>query len=115
MKPLISIIEKEMSLLSNRMGSDYEILSEWQGEHYVLNLYGKLCYKDCFGEIEETSIFAKQKYIKVTPFKIVKVAGFYIMECIEYPNEIFRGTELLKRKYEYDISGDSLEEILDSL
>lgn len=115
MKQLTSLIEADMLLLENRMGGHYEILSEWQGNHYVLNYYGELCYKDCFGAIEETSLFAKQKYNKVTPFKIVKVAGFYIMECREYPNEVFRGTELLKGKYEYDISGDSLEEILDSL
>ena len=108
-------MNSNMLLLENRMKGCYQIMEEIRGEHFVLDYQGDLLYGECFGEVDKNSIFAKQNYKKVTPYRIVKIGGFFIMECFEYSSGIFRGTELMKNKYEYDVFSESLEEILDSI
>ena len=105
---------KETLILKEFCGSNYKILKEVCGEHYVQNKYGKYTYCECFG-FTSNKYFESLRYDKVIPCRIVCFARFYIMEAENEPNIFYRGTEMKHEKYEYDICGDSLEEILESI
>lgn len=104
----------ELDIIEKFCGKDYKIVDKLEGNHFILNMKGNLYYNDCFKETKN-DFLANRKYEHANPNRIIKFYHYYIMET---KNEIglwYRGTELESMKFEYDICGESLEEIFDSL
>lgn len=57
----------------------------------------------------------KQKYELLTPVKMIKFYGFYIMEPKEDIGIWYRGVLNSNGNYEFDCCADSIEEIVYSL
>ena len=114
MKLCTNFSNEEIGVLNKRIGDNYEIMHHCIGFHYELNYYGNLKYEDCFGKINN-EIISNQKYNQISPYRMIKISDFYIIECLEYRGEFLRGRELLSGKFEYDVYGESLDEILDTL
>lgn len=81
-----------------------------EGESYILNnLRGTYLYNECFTPTEK-EFFARQKYEKVIPYRIVKFYDFYLMNIKEERNIWYRGRKDDNGNWEYICYSDSLEE-----
>lgn len=106
--------EEEKEVLKKYTGGDYEILTQVEGESYVLCDLGEFFYNQCFTPTETPS-FKNQKYRLEIPHRILKVWHFYLMETTNKGNIWYRGRKDNNGNWEYDSYSDSLEEALDTL
>ena len=106
--------EEENACLLDCTGGDFEILTFVEGDSYILCDNGEYYYNDCFEE-SHIEFFSRQRYVKVTPNRIIKFYNFYLMSTLEEPNIWYRGRKDAGGNWEYDNYSDSLEEAFDSL
>jgi len=106
--------DKERMTIEKYCGDNYVLLDSIEGDHYILNEEGELYYNDCF-KSTINDYLKKQRYEQANPIRIIQFFHFYIMESNNDTGIWYRGNMIENRKYEYDIYGDSLEEIFDSL
>lgn len=106
-------VEEEVTI-KKYCGDNYIVLASIEGEHYILNKDGQLSYKECF-KTTSNNYLSIQKYEKANPIRLIKFFQFYIMENNNEKGIWYRGKNVEIGKYEYDIYGDSLEEIFESL
>ena len=106
--------DEEKVVLSRYAGHKFELLSQIEGESYVLSEKGEYGYNDCF---DRTNIefFAQQKYDKVTPYRIIKFYQYYLMNTKEEVDSWYRGRMDSSGNWEYDCVSDSLEEAFECL
>ena len=109
-----SFSDREKNILRECAGDHYEVLSYIEGESYVLCSKGDYCYNECF-EFTDVEFFAKQRYEKVFPYRIIKFYHFYLMNTKDDPNSWYRGHRDSSGNWEYDSVADSLDEMFDSL
>lgn len=110
-----SFSEKEKNVLHIWGGDKCEILSSVEGESYILNSSrGTYLYNECFAPTEK-EFFARQKYEKVIPYRIVKFCQFYLMNIKEEKNIWYRGRQDNNGNWEYICYSDSLEEAFEGL
>ena len=106
--------DKERMTIEKYCGDNYVLLDSIEGDHYILNEEGELYYNDCF-KSTINDYLKKQRYEQANPIRIIQFFHFYIMESNNDTGIWYRGNMIENRKYEYDIYGDSLEEIFYSL
>jgi len=106
--------DRERMTIEKYCGDNYVLLDSIEGDHYILNEEGELYYNDCF-KSTINDYLKKQRYEQANPIRIIQFFHFYIMESNNDTGIWYRGNMIENRKYEYDIYGDSLEEIFDSL
>lgn len=106
--------DKERMTIKKYCGDNYVLLDSIEGDHYILNEEGELYYNDCF-KSTINDYLKKQRYEQANPIRVIQFFHFYIMESNNDTGIWYRGNMIENRKYEYDIYGDSLEEIFDSL
>ena len=106
--------EYERKVLKIHTNNDYYILTEIQGECYVLSANGILTYNDCF-KYTDDEYFKNQKYERVVSYRMIKVYHYYLMQILNEPNIWYRGRKDENQNYEFDCCCDSLEEMLESL
>ena len=106
--------DEEKEVLSKYAGNNCEILSYIEGETYVLSESGEYYYNDCF-DVANNAFFARQKYEKVTPYRIIKFYRYYLMNTKEEVNSWYRGRRDSNGNWEYDCVSDSLEEAFECL
>ena len=108
------LTNEEKVVLSKCTGNKYELLSYIDGESYVLSEKGEYYYNDCF-EITDIDFFLKQKYEKVTPYRIIKFYQYYLMNTKDEVTSWYRGRKDGNGNWEYDCVSDSLEEAFECL
>lgn len=106
--------DDERKILEQCAGKNFEILSEISGDSFVLNLFGSLSYNECFDSISN-EYFAKQKYEKVIPYRVIKFYNYYLMNLEEEKYIWYRGRKDSSGNWEYECYLDSLEEAFISL
>ena len=106
--------EDEKRVLLECAGDDYEILSFIEGESYVLCDKGEFRYNQCFKRTY-TRYFARQKYKKVLPYRIIRSDYIYLMNCEEDKSIWYTGRKDENGNWEYTCYSDSLEEAIDSI
>ena len=105
---------EEKNILLQCAGNAYEVLSCVEGESYLLSEKGDYLYNECFSPTD-IDFFAKQRYQKVIPYRIIKFYQYYLMN-IENEKEIwYRGRKDSSGNWEYECYSDSLEEAFESL
>lgn len=100
--------EEEKEVLREYAGDNYEVLAYIKGDSYVLNNKGQYSYNACFTPTEK-ELFAKQRYEKVIPYRIIKFYDFYLMN-MQGDSEWFRGWSHENGNWEYWCYCDSLAE-----
>ena len=106
--------EEEKEVLKKYLGGHYEILTQVEGESYVLCDLGEFFYNQCFTPTE-TPYFKNQKYERVIPIRVLKFYHFYLMETKDEKDIWYRGHRDSNGNWEYYCYSDSLEEALDVL
>lgn len=106
--------DREKVILTRCAGDKFELLSQIEGDSYVLCENGKYGYNDCF---DRTNIefFAQQRYEKVTPYRIIKFYQYYLMNIKADVDSWYRGRMDSSGNWEYDCVSDSLEEAFECL
>lgn len=110
----MDLTDDEKNVLVKCAGNDYEILSFVEGESFVLSENGNYLYNECF-EMTDVEFFARQKYEKIIPFRIIKFYQYYLMNTEEERAIWYRGHKDTNGNWEYDCYSDSLEEAFMSL
>ena len=106
--------EYEKEILFNYAGSAFEILPYVEGDSYILSEGGEYGYNECFG-ITDIDAFARQRYEKVIPYRVIKFYQFYLMNTEEDAGHWYRGRKDYSGNWEYDCVTDNLEEAFESL
>lgn len=90
------------------------MLSQVEGDCYVLSERGEYCYNECF-DVIDIEFFKQQKYEKVMPYRIIKFYQYYLMNLKEEVDSWYRGRKDNSGNWEYDCVADSLEEAFECL
>lgn len=109
-----SFTDEEKDMLLRCAGKWYEILTEVDGEHYVMNSCGEFQGNEIF-EPTDDEFWAKQRYRKLMPYRMIKFFHFYLLNTIDDENVWYRGYQTNNGNWEYDCYADSLEDMFDSL
>ena len=75
----MKLTKNEIQIFNELLGHDYIVVSQINGKCFALSENGSYYYNDCFEKTNEP-FFMKQKYELLTPVKMIKFYGFYIME-----------------------------------
>lgn len=110
----MKLTKNEIQIFNELLGNDYIVVSQINGKCFALSENGSYYYNDCFEKTNEP-FFMKQKYELLTPVKMIKFYGFYIMEPKEDIGVWYRGVLNSNGNYEFDCCADSIEEIVYSL
>ena len=110
----IDFNDDEKYVLQRFGGKDFEILSMIEGESYILKENGDYFYNDCF-KLTDNDYFMKQKYEKVTPYRIIKFYNYYLTETVEEEGVWYKGRKDVNGNWEYECYCDSLQEAFESL
>lgn len=106
--------DEEKRILRKCAGDSYKILSSVDGESYVLSELGDYKYNECF-QPTNSDFFARQKYEKIIPYRVIKFYRDYLMNTKEEKNVWYRGRKDANGNWEYLCYSDSLEEAFDFL
>ena len=106
--------DEEKRILLQYAGDSYEILTKIEGDSYILSENGNYRYNECFCPTDN-DFFAKQRYEKTIPYRIIKFYQYYLMNVEEKKDVWYRGHKDINGNWEYECYSDSLEEAFESL
>jgi len=106
--------KEEMDTISLCSGNEYEIIEEIKENCYILNIYGKMTYQDCFGKIEGDYL-RKQRYNPASPKRVIKFYQYYLLEDENSLGDWFVGTKQKNGAIEFLSCCESLQFAFESL
>ena len=107
-----TLAREERELFIQYLGETFEVLSEIEGECYVLNVFGELYYNDCFAPTDNER-FQKQTYRRINPDLVMRYYSFYLAK--DDTGIWYRGRKDISGNFEFDCSADQFEDIAVSL